>query len=210
MLRTLQITAVLSALLVLSACSASRRYFRPAERANAQSPEGSSAAEYELGQDGAPWGEVRVWVDEVARRDDVTTAHVGFELENVTDEPLRLDVRRLRINDLDLGDRVLGSIETGYPEPVATASPHQVHVVRLPFVLPDNVEPADVRSFNVHWWLQGPQDWTYEQHTRFVVHRPFAPRPYFRPYGFGPYFPWRPYFYPWRYGFGFGYGWCGP
>ncbi len=176
----------------MSGCGTSIGYFRPAERAFAEGPSGRPAAEYELGREGIRWGEVRVWSNGTARRDERTELHVGFELENVLDDAIELDVDRVRVESLDAGDQVIQSLMSVAPNGVGTAAPHAVQRVDFTFVLPENVDPDDVLSFRVHWLLYGPEDWVYEQYTPFVEDRPvavYAPS-------------------PWYFGFNFGYVWC--
>jgi hypothetical protein len=81
---------------------------------------------------------------------------------------------------------------------------HSVGRLDFEFFLAEGAAHGDLRSFRVHWWLHGPDEQVYEQHTAFVPDRTYY-RYYYGPY-WGPYY-YGPYYYrPWHWGYGF--FWC--
>ena len=183
-----QATGLLT-LAALTACGASKQFFVPAERAVAQSPSGYPAAEYVLGADGIPWGEVRVWsTGAEVRRNALgsnTVISIGFEIENTTDETLELDIDLTRVESIEDGQE---TIPARGPDPVTidtTADKHSVQLVDLEFSMPEGIDPDDMDAFRVRWLLRGPDRTTYEQHTSFLrIKRYYYPRYY------GGYDPW--------------------
>ena len=68
------------------------------------------------------------------------------------------------------------------------------------FFLPDGISPTDLRAFIVRWTVRGPDDWSYERHSRFIYER----RNYYRNYFYGYYGP----YYPWGNAWVWGGPWC--
>jgi hypothetical protein len=187
----------------LLSCSASRQYFRPAERARAESMSGRAAAEYDLGVEGTRWGEARIWSDGArstrADGERRSSLHVGFEVENALDTPLSLDLSETRLEGVMVDGRRLESVSPAQPWPEAEAAPHQVMHIDLVFELPDVDSVRDIGPFRVRWVLLGPDGWRYEQHTGFLVDYPA--RTHYHEYYWGPP-PWG-----WTWGWGWGWGW---
>ena len=190
--------------ITFSACGTSRYYFRPVEKAMAESLRGFPAAEYEVSMGPERWGEVRIWSEGAELRkqngpeqDGIERGVViiGFEIENNSGVPLELDVAetRLRVNRAGASEAV--DCNADKPSADVRAAPHEVHRTRLDFSLPKGVQPKDVESFRVRWVVSGPGQKRYEQHTAFVrLESTYAP------------YHWH---HPWRYGYGYGF-WFGP
>lgn len=181
-------------LLLLGACS-SMRQFAPREQLNGSGPSGAPAALYPLGDAAGRRGELRLWSDgaRLVRIDgqEQTRLHLGFELENFTDQPLQLDpdgiwLQRLSIDEQGRDDQ---------PKPVqvqgqSEAGPGQTTRFDAWFDPGAGVQPRAIDGFDVHWRVQrqdGSMAW--EQATPF---QPFVRQAQWDPY-------------PWGIGFGFGY-----
>lgn len=194
-------------LVALATSCASNRYFRPAERANAETADGFLASQYELDINQQRWGEVRVWSEGAwvwaEEGESDTLLHVGIEIENALDSPLALNLAETRIEEVRVGDITIDRIDThdivGEPQ----VDGHTVGKVHFEFTLPEGYSPRHVRSFRMRWQLLGPDDVLYEQHTPFTSQRSrWGHRRYYAP----PHWYWRPAFVGW--GFGYRSGWC--
>src|SRR6185369_3936734 len=87
----------------------SPRYFAPREYMGAAGPDGSPAALYQVPAAAGvlPSGEVRVWSRGAGARftDDnreVVELHVGFEVENNSEQPLQLDVDTVAVEAMTI------------------------------------------------------------------------------------------------------------
>lgn len=181
---------------------ASTRYFAPAEHVTALSPSGAElAAEYTVREGAEQIAEVKLWSTGATRNagdddDDATVVRVGFEINNRSNAPVRLDTQRVFLEDVKLDD---GSIERVRPATVDGATvvePGREGEVSISFQLPGGSWPGDVRSYRVAWVLTNGG--TYEQKTPFVFvrRREDYGHPY---YWYSPYYYWGP--YPgWYYG----------
>lgn len=182
--------------LALAACGSTPESFEPSERATARSPEGYSAAEYELvSRDGA-LGDAKVWshgartmsVDGVSR----TVVHVGFALENTSDEAIVLDLDRLTLDSARLDHAVVRDIRPARVDGSATIQPGQVNEINAYFPLPRDVLPQQVDAFRVKWRV-GDDEVTYQQQTPFVespdrARYAYYYTPYYDPFYYDPYF----------------------
>lgn len=196
------------------ACAAQKEEFRPAEKATAISPQGYTAAEYDLkARQGGDLGEAKVWSNGAkqveVRGDDRTVVHVGFTFENNGDTPLKLQLDRTRA---DVGLKNEGgsvtNLQAAQVEGDVEVSPGQERQVALYFVLPQKVAPNDINAFRVRWTLANGTKY-FSQSTPFVEKpEPRGPRYYYSPF-YDPFFHNRfvgpgafsfhgyPYSYPW-------------
>src|SRR5688572_8408846 len=92
--------APLLACCVAAGCATTEN-FTPAERATAISPEGFTAADYEIAVEGERLGDVMVWSNG-AHRSDLdgrrTVLHVGFRVENDSDLSIEIDPSDVQIH----------------------------------------------------------------------------------------------------------------
>lgn len=197
---------ILSSLLVLvpcaafSGCGPSRYYFRPAEKAVAESLGGFPAAEYEVSIGGQRFGEARIWSEGVERqeRDGVARGviKIGFEIENTSEAPLDLDVAETRLRVIRKDAKAAVDCRPGPSVSEVRAAPHEVHSSHLDFALPEGMRPRDVRAFRVRWVIRASEknEQQYEQYTAFVRLEPiyasyywYSPWYYGYPYSYYPY-----------------------
>jgi hypothetical protein len=182
--------------LALIACGARQEKFEPGERATARSPEGYTAAEYEISGRNGELGEARVW-SRGARIMDVdgarrTVVHVGFALENTSDEPIELDLDQLALDSARLDHAVVRDIHAARVDGNATIQPGQMGEINAYFPLPRDVSPQQVDAFRVKWRV-GDSEITYNQQTPFVEspdERVYAYyyTPFYDPFFYDPYF----------------------
>lgn len=176
----------------LVACGGSTapQSFEPGERATAQSPQGYTAAEYELATSRGDLGDVRVW-SRGARTMEMggmktTVVHVGFEVENNTTQPLEL--WDMELDSATLQRHILSGIAPARIDGDTTVQPGQVRQIQAYFPLPPGVLPHQVDAFRVRWSVRSP-DVTYSQHTPFIE-KEDALVYYYTPY-------YDPFFYDW-------------
>jgi len=190
---------VLVALLMGVGC-ATPQAFVPVAEVTAPAPDGvHGAAEYQLDQP-MHRGHVQVW-SQGAYRDDSegparTIVHVGFSVQNEGTTPLRLDERRLFLEDI-------GSTEGGIQQlapsrlegntPIVPASTGHVDAY---FTLPRRIWPGDVFGYRVAWALEGEEK-ARVQHTAFESTRYRPPLYLAYSYPYYPYYPWG-WYYPGR------------
>ena len=208
-------------LLAITAGCWQPRYFTPRENLSGSGPDGSSAAVYvvDTGDSASSNAEVRVWSQGAEARftdddSEVVDLHVGFELENNSQQAIALDVDALTCEELivdGLLQEPIGPQEvsgSGFAPPGTTT---RVDVVFRP---PTTI-PRSVDAFTVRFAVRSEQDQVLSQAT------PFAPaaRHFNNYYGgayFGPWGPWGGYRYgysgfwrPWGFGY-YGSGFYGP
>lgn len=184
--------------LALVGCGSTPESFEPSERATTRSPEGYSAAEYELVSRDGDLGDAKVW-SRGARIMNVdgrqrTLVHVGFLLENSSDQPIVLDLDRLTLDSARLDHAVVRDIRPLHVEGNLTVQPGEVREIDAYFPLPRDVRPQDVDAFRVKWRI-GNDEVSYQQQTPFVE-SPDRTRyayayyytPYYDPFYYDPYF----------------------
>ncbi|MGE3171776.1 MAG: hypothetical protein AB7O97_04065 [Planctomycetota bacterium] len=182
-------------LLALPAC-ATNRLFAPRENQNGQGPSGLPAAVYPLPAPAR--GEVRVWSDG-ADYDDAdgateTRLHVGFELENTGDTPLRLGPDAVQVEAISAGGPATARLLPRGQESAAEALPGRTARVDFVYAIDGGTAPRAIEGFDVRWHVQaGELD--YAQVTPF---QKFFPEPRYPYYYHDP--------WPW-FGAGFGYHW---
>src|SRR5262245_16090938 len=103
--------ALLVVVAAAAACGSATEKFLPGERATAQSPQGYTAAEYQIQGERGRLGEVKVW-SRGAYRAEVdgaqrTVLHVGFEVDNSSDEPLTLETGKISLDYATVNERML-------------------------------------------------------------------------------------------------------
>lgn len=180
-------------LAVLPAC-ANDRLFAPRENLNGVGPTGRPAAVYAMPAPAA--GEVRLWSDGAERRGEgaaqQTVIRVGFELENLGQEPLVLEPTAVQLDDLasDPAATLPSPLLLGAPSPVA-AAPGTTARADLEYALVGDVAPRDLVGFRLRWSVRAG-DAVLQQVTPFQV---FYPEPA------DTHDPW-----PW-WGFGYGFSW---
>ena len=178
-------------LMVLTAVSgcASSQAFMPAEHVTGLSPRGDQyAAEYRLEGEHGFLGEAKVWsqgaYQEEIDGNDATVVRIAFVVDNAVHAPLRLDIQRLSLEDVDLGDGTIGRISPLRVEGDPVVPAGEEREVQAIFVLPEDVWPRSVRAYSVAWAVTNGS--RYAQRTPFV--RVIEPRDdYFVP-SFGIYY----------------------
>lgn len=155
---------LIAALLPLG-CATQSEMFRPGERTTATSPAGMTAAAYEIRGGRGITGEVKLWSDGAEQRDGATVVHVAFEIENLSDEPMRFETDQLRLESATLADGVLQAVEPVALEGSRLIAPGRAGTVGVLFALPSDVSPSDVEAFRVFWSVTGATD--YAQITPF-------------------------------------------
>lgn len=182
-------------------CGARQQSFEPAERLTARSPEGFSAAEYDLGTRQQDLGEARVWSNGAYRKkirgEQQTIVHVGFHIENHTERPIALPVDQLFLDAGIIERRVLENVPPASVSGVPTIEPHDSQRLDVYFSLPRGIAPQDVDAFQVQWRLAA-DGLVYSQETPFLKSQSerYANRYYYTPF-YDPFF-YDPYiFHPW-------------
>jgi hypothetical protein len=185
-------------LLVLFALGcATPQAFVPLAEVRSPAPDGEhNAADYTL----EPHAHVQVWSRGAFRDENEgkteTVVHVGFVLDNQGSAPVRLDEKRLYLEDIASTE---GGIEKLAPVQIdgnAAVAPSATGQVEAYFALPKRIWPSDIVGYRVVWALEGSEK-TPLQHTAFQSTR-YGPRVYlayypYAPYYWGWYYPWRPY-----------------
>lgn len=189
-------------LLLLAAGCSSVQMFTPREAVNGTAASGVPAALYPLGDAQGRRGEVRVWSDgarEVKDQQDIRV-HIGFEIENLSDQPLQLEADSVRLRRLVV-DGVPRDGELAPEQSIGSteAAPGQTTRVDCWFDPGPGVAPRSVDGFDLHWRVKradGSMAW--EQVTPFGE---WAPRSYWDAdpwvYGYWGYGPWGYPYRPW-------------
>jgi hypothetical protein len=178
----------------------------PTEHVTAFSPGGGHyAAEYPIEEGGSAVGDVKVW-SEGAERDGSdsephTQVHVGFELDNQGDTPLRFDAKQLYLEEMPKEGTPAGRVS---PESITgdtLVPPGQTRQIDANFALPASVWPSDVPGYRVAWRVIGSR--SHSRKTPFLRTLDARPIDPWYPY-YGYYYP--GYYYPRFYGsWSFGY-----
>jgi hypothetical protein len=182
------------------------RYFSPREHQDGTSPSGHPAAVYALPAATAgvaELGELRLWSAGTRARYDEAgeeriELHIGFELENNSDEPLQLDLASIRCEELVVDDLLQPPLPHQLVEGTGLALPGSTVRVDCLYLPPAEV-PSDVDSFSIRFVVRAGDRVVLQQVT------PFGPQTRsmaaFRD---------DPYFYAWnsRWGPGWGPGWA--
>ena len=187
-------------LLLAAGCGARQEQFTPAERMTAMSPEGFTAAEYDLGTKEKNLGEAKVWSNGAYRKkvrgEKRTVVHVGFYIENHTDQPMTLPMDQLFLDSATLDRNVIENVPPASMEGMTTIEPHGRQRIDAYFALPRGVAPKEVDAFQVQWKLV-TDDLVYSQETPFLespeerhagayYYTPFYDPFYYDPYIFHP------------------------
>jgi hypothetical protein len=177
----------------LVACGGTSRpeRFEPAERATAESPQGYTAAEYELTTRKGDLGDVKVWspgarimeVNGVNR----TVVHVGFEVDNSSNQPI--DLEDLALDQATLHRQIVSGVQPARIDGATTVQPGRVNEINAYFPLPAGVSPQQVNAFRIRWRIHSP-DVVYSQHTPFIQNPGEAVAYYYTPY-------YDPFYYDW-------------
>lgn len=162
-------------LLVCAAGCWQPRYFAPRENRNGYGPGGAPAAVYNVVRDGDPGvaGEVRLWSDGAVasyteQDEEVVDVHLGFEIENTGERPLRIDPAAIVVEELFvdglLQERLVPTVVSGSGD----AAPGTTSRLDLSF-RPPTTRPAAVDGFAVRFGVGDGTGEVFEQVT------PFAP-----------------------------------
>lgn len=182
----------------LPAC-VSYRAFAPRENLTATAPNGLPAANYPLADGLGPCGEVRVWAEgDVQEVDGADTAvlHVGIELENRSQQPLRIDREAMRVQAVRSDGGATGEARLLQVDGEAVAPPGRTTRMGFAFAPAGVARARAIQGFEVHWLVRRDgSEAGFEQVTPFGVH-------------LLPPDPWRDGYCGWGPGFGF-YGYYG-
>lgn len=183
-------------LLMVASCGAQQKSFTPTERATARSPQGYTAAEYELSTQDRDLGLARVWSDGAYRKEirgeQKTVVHIGLELENHTDQPMTLNTKALYLDSATLNRHVVQDIRPELIEGLVTIAPHSEQRVHVYFAMPPGTQPGDVDAFRVRWQIEN-SGLRYTQRTPFLEQRTeqyaivYYHTPYYDPFFYDPY-----------------------
>jgi hypothetical protein len=198
---------MMSVIALSAACAENHQYFRPTERVSGHTAGGEAEALYALNGPFGPFGEAKVWSAGAFRDQGRTVLHVAIELHNTSGVLIEVDPAQVRLDPVRVGQRLIHGLRPAETQRLSVA-PGAFGEVRLHFVMPDSVRPAQVSSFGVRWQVQnGPQ--SYSQITPFLEqYRGYAYHPASL-YGFGyGYFcsPYDPFCRPGGYGYYAPYG----
>lgn len=158
----------------LAACASNIKSFEPTERVDAISPQGYTAALYDLDVGEERLGEVKVWTRGIYRTEvrgiDQTVVHVGLAVENQRGEPIRIPVQRLYLDSVMLERQTVKNIAPSQVVGDLTVAPGTLNEIDAYFVLPPGVNPGDVDAFRIHWGLRD-NGRLYTQITPFIQQR---------------------------------------
>lgn len=163
-------------LLVLLAGCWQPRYFTPRENLNGSGPDGDAAAVYKIrtaaGESAAKVdalveadpesepaiGEVRIWSGGAKTRsteggDGMIELHVGFELENNGDAPLRLDLESVGVEELFVDGQLQDQLSPVEVKGSGVAAPGGSGRVDLLF-RPQATYPSDIDAFSVRFLMR--------------------------------------------------------
>ena len=194
-------TAVLVLALLVAGC-ATPQAFVPLAEVTRAAPDGQhGAADYRLEQP-ARRAHVQVW-SRGAYRDDsegkaVTLVHVGFSVENQGPTPIRLDEKRLFLEDIGSTEGSILRLAPVHLEGNVAIAPQAKGTLDAYFSLPGRIWPSDVFGYRVAWALEGGESSRVEhtafESTRARVYLAYYPYyPYYSSYPWGWYGPWGPY-----------------
>jgi hypothetical protein len=189
----------------LAACAGSEpAAFRPTDRVVAEGRAGEPATAYDVRdpQSNEKLGEVNVWSDG-AQKIDVqgqqrTAVYLGVRVKNLSQMPLAMDPRELRLEGIQAGSRALGDAALAGAAPQDLLVPPQsVRDFQLTFLLAPGVNPGDVGAFNLRWALdaQGRRILQFtpfrQQQARAYAYYGFAPSwgYWYDPYLYDPFGP---------------------
>ncbi|MEO8181674.1 MAG: hypothetical protein ABI895_22795 [Deltaproteobacteria bacterium] len=147
----------------------------------------------------------RLWSRGVSRQDSdgLTLVRIGFQLVNLGETPIELDVKSLSLEEVVLDDRTSYRIPPLRVDGSTRVAPSFRQEIEVSFSLPGQPDPGAVHSYRLAWSVR--DGGTYTARTLFVAAHE---RPRSHPHtahSYGYYwvvYPW-PY-YGWPY---FGYGW---
>jgi hypothetical protein len=188
-----KLSIMIAASLVACGGSTTPESFEPSERATARSPQGYTAAEYEMATPRGDLGDVKVW-SRGARVMEVkgisrTVVHVGFELDNSSEQAIEL--QDLALDSAILDRQILTGIQPAHIDGATTIPPGRVNEINVYFPLPAGVSPQEVDAFRVRWRVSGPEV-TYAQHTPFIENPEevlaYYHTPYYDPFYYNWYF----------------------
>jgi hypothetical protein len=167
-------------LLVLAAACAASEKFTPAERATAISPQGYTAADYEMVVEGERLGDAMVWSNGAHRTESGrTVVHVGFRVENDTDLPIEIAPEDVQIHVV-ADDQTIRRSQADIVEGARVVEPGREGTLALYFALPKGVSPQDVDAFRVSWKAHA-NGLEYVQRTPFLEYE----EPVAYPYAYG-------------------------
>ena len=154
-------------------------------------------AQFELRDEQGRRGELRVWclrAEEVVDPDDerrrLTYVDIGLELENNSNEELRLVVGEARLRHVQTKRRRIDSVSPSEPGETVLVAPDSVSTTHLGFELPTGVRPGHVQSFRLQWVVHGSGSRRFTDLTSFV-----RARRRYRNHGW-PYWGWFAFGYP--------------
>lgn len=185
-------------LALLAAGCATPQAFVPVADLTRVAPDGvHGAADYQL-VDPSRRAHVQVW-SRGAYRDDregkaITLVHVGFSVENQGPTPIRLDEKRLFLDDVGSTEGGMRRLAPVHLEGNLPVAPDTTGTVDAYFRLPRRVWPGDIFGYRVAWALEGGESSGLE-HTVFESTRlrPDVYLAYYPYYPWGWYYPPRPY-----------------
>jgi hypothetical protein len=122
--------------------------------------------------------------------------HVGFRIENDSEEPIELDTREVEIR-AETDDRVIKKQEPDVVEGSRTIPAGGEGTLAMYFVMPRGVSPQDLDSFRVNWSADSG-GLVYNQRTPFLEQRERYSYGYYAPYYSSFYYSpfYDPFFYP--------------
>ena len=180
-------------MLMWSSC-ATNRLFAPRENGNGSGPRGHPAAVYPLDQPAI--GEVRLWSGGAQRvalaGGEVTRLNIGFELENTSPQPMRLDTQQMRVRSMVTDGDAIDELSPVTVSGPIEAAPEGTTRVQVEFEPGEEVWPRTIGGFDLHWTVIADGQ-RFSQVTPFEV---FRPQPIY--WDDDPY---------WSWGFGWGFGW---
>jgi hypothetical protein len=161
---------MLVSLLGGAGCATSRA-FRPAEHVTALSPRGDHyAAEYTVRDASHLIAEVKVWSRGASRDgsdgEAATIVHVGFEVGNLGEAPVRLEPKQLYLDDVVFDDGERDRIRAFRINGDTLVPPGSEREIEVLFSLPEDVWPNDVLGYRVAWQLSNGG--SYSQKTPFL------------------------------------------
>jgi len=161
-------------LLVLTAGCWQPRYFLPRENVNGTGPDGSPSAVYQVrpGDAEEAVGEVRVWSAGASARftdddQEVVDLHVGFELENLGEDPLWLDAGSLGLEEVRIDGAAKEALDPHEIQGDLLAPPGAMTRLDLVF-RPPTTYPRDIDSFSVRFVVRDAEGKGTSQLTPFV------------------------------------------